>query len=722
MEQNQALSQPLRTLRGISDKRQALFEAMGISCLYDLICHFPRLYENRGNMTTVKDAPPGQKASIILRITGVPHVSASRRNLVRLSFPAADTAGDNVYLVFFNQTYFKDRLKPGTTVRCFGMVSMLGHTKQMLSPKVEFLTSDADISSLPPYVPIYPLGHGITQNMMADAIHNALQILYPPHTPDTLPLFTRERYHLCAEAYAMHQIHRPESADALSRARKRVIFEELTVFALGLALKKAQQEQTKPLPMHAVDLQPFYQQLSFTPTGAQYRAIDAICSNMTSGKSPMNRLLMGDVGSGKTICAAAAIYAAVQNGYQAALMVPTEILARQHDASLRALFLPLGIQTALLIGATKPKEKREIKRALQEGSLPVVIGTHALLEESVSFARLELVITDEQHRFGVLQRAKLRDKRRGVHTLVMSATPIPRTLALMLFGDLEMSVLDELPPARLPVRTAFVDDSYRARMYGFVQKTVQNGEQVYVICPAIDREEETKRVEEMADSYIPDAPNIDTSATNENTLCKCAVEHAEELQKQFPQFRVGCLHGKMKSAEKEAVMQAFSDRKIDILVSTTVIEVGVDVPNATLMIIENAERFGLSQLHQLRGRVGRGKRQSWCILVSNAKTGDSVQRLQIMKQTTSGFEIAKQDLALRGPGDFFSKGGMLDREYRQSGGIRFHLANLCDDMQTVQDAFSAAGEILQNDPLLQSEANQRLKTKMHLQFGDVLTL
>ncbi|MCQ2433483.1 MAG: ATP-dependent DNA helicase RecG, partial [Clostridia bacterium] len=526
---------------------------------------------------------------------------------------------------------------------------------------------------------------------------------------DPLPDEILQKYSLCGYRFAVENIHNPPDEASMDAARKRLIFEELMLFSLGLRLRRQAQLARPALPMQAPDMTPFYAAQPYELTGAQKRAVGDYLSDMTSGRAPMNRLLSGDVGSGKTVCAAAALYIAVQNGYQAALMAPTEILARQHFADLEPMFAGFGVSCRLLVGSTPAAEKRKIKAALSSGELSIVIGTHALLEDNVVFAHCGLVITDEQHRFGVGQRAALAKKAEHVNTLIMSATPIPRTLALMMFGDLDMSVLDEMPPGRQKVSTFAVDETYRARLNGFIRKQVEEGHQVYIVCPAVDENDED---DEAVYEEEGDKPTM-----------KAAVAFANELKNTvFPDLSVDFLHGKMKAAEKDAVMARFVGRETMILVSTTVIEVGVNVPNATLMVVENAEHFGLSQLHQLRGRVGRGKDKAWCILVSDAKTKSAEERLSVMCKTNNGYEIAQKDLELRGPGDFFAgndlSGGGLD--CRQSGGLRFEIASFCDDMAMVEDAFAAAGMIAADDPGLLKPEHLLLRQAVDRAFGTVI--
>ncbi len=709
---------PVTALAGISDTRAKLFAKLGIATLSDLVRHYPRAYEMRGQTVTTAEAKHGMLASMLLTVGTQVRVTTIRRGMVLTRFTAFDESG-TVTITYFNQPYLRDAFVLGATYRFYGRCEKSANGRlSMTSPKYEPvpLSDPGDGSSLPPIYPIYRTTAGLTQKLLASSVEKALPVLLPPdrELPDPLPDDLLRTYNLCDKRFAVQNIHIPGDEYALDAARKRLVFEELMLFSLGLRRRRYLKQQRTGPTMTAPDMTPFFDIQPYRLTGAQNRAVNDFLCDMTRGGAPMMRLLSGDVGSGKTVCAAAALYIAVKNGYQAALMAPTEILATQHYEDLAPMFEALGFSCALLVGATKPKEKAAIKERLSDGSLPLVIGTHALLEDNVVFANCGLVVTDEQHRFGVGQRASLAKKAANLHTLIMSATPIPRTLALMLFGDLDMSVLDEMPPGRQKVSTFAVDESYRDRLNGFIRKQVTEGHRVYIVCPAIEEADEADAEFDPDGSPLPD--------TGRPTL-KAAVAYAEDLQSHvFPDLPVGFLHGKMKPAEKDDIMHRFSCGEIMILVSTTVIEVGVNVPTATLMVVENAEYFGLSQLHQLRGRVGRGKDKSWCILVSDAKNDTAKERLGTMCKTNNGYEIAEKDLELRGPGDFFAtdtgNGGALD--VRQSGGLRFTTASFCDDMEMVQTAFAAADSVMAEDPTLTSDKYAPLADALRASFGEVI--
>ena len=516
-------------------------------------------------------------------------------------------------------------------------------------------------------VPIYPLTAGISQLLLSRAIRQGLDSC-ADILPDCLPDGVRQAHQLCRVNYAYENIHFPESPEALDIARRRLAFEELFFFAIGLKLLRSRRETVSVEPFQPVDMAPFYNALPFTLTDAQRRCVEEAIADMQSGK-PMNRLCQGDVGSGKTMVAAACVYFCIKNGRQAALMAPTELLAEQHYRGLAPLLERLNIRCALLTGSTTVKTKRSVTTQLATGEIDFAIGTHALISGGVAYADLGLVVTDEQHRFGVAQRTALAEKGEHPHTLVMSATPIPRTLALILYGDLDVSVIDQLPPGRKPIETYAVTSAYHPRLYAFIRKQVEAGRQVYIVCPMVSENDE-----------LPDER-------------KAVTEYAQKLQTEiFPDLKVAFVHGKMKATEKDAVMSAFAAGKTDILVSTTVIEVGVDVPNANLMVVENAERFGLSQLHQLRGRVGRGQHQSYCVLVSDNKNDETRQRLKAMMKTADGFKIAEEDLRLRGPGDFFG--------LRQHGLPGLRVADLGCDTRLLAEAQSAADGLLAEDPAL----------------------
>ena len=645
------LSDPITILKGIGSARAAQFAALNIHTLQDLICHFPRGYEDRTRLVTIDKLEVDKPACFRAVVMSHPRTSHVRKGLDITKVQVADHTA-RLNLTFFNQKFTTEQLCYGKEYIFYGAVSgdFIGYN--MTSPSFE--SPDSPPVTTRRVLPIYPLTAGLSNSAVLKAVQQALAICQPPE--EIIPAAVRQRYGILPAEKAYFAIHQPASMQEAEMAKKRLIFEEFFVFSAGLSLMRAARAEKTALPFQNTDMTAFYNALPFPLTGAQRRAIEEILADFGKG-SPMNRLLQGDVGSGKTMVAAAAAYCAARNGCQSALMVPTEILAEQHHASLSRLLTPLGIRVGLLTGSMKEKDKKAIRSAMADGAVDVVIGTHALLSEATTFANLGLVIADEQHRFGVAQRAKLSSKGLDPHLLVMSATPIPRTLSLIMYGDLDVSILDELPPGRQTVDTFLVSESYRPRINAFIRKQVAEGHQCFVVCPAVEENEEL---------------NI-----------KSAEVWAETLQTAvFPDLKVSLLHGKMKGSEKEAVMGAFARQEADILVATTVIEVGGDVPNATLMVIEDADRFGLSQLHQLRGRVGRGSSKSYCILTTHNRNGETLQRLKAFCKTNDGFRIAEEDLRLRGPGDFFGS--------RQSGLPVFRVADLSLDLQTLKDAQAAS--------------------------------
>ncbi len=695
--------EPIGVLHGVGKVKAAAYEKLGVRTLGDLVGHFPRAYENRGEIRLLSEAPENGKTAVILTVATAPRRAMIRRGMTLLKFRAFDDSG-TCEITYFNQDYLADRFTVGAAFRFFGRVEKKGKRYAMSSPVSE---AYAEGQPLPPLVALYPLTEGLSQHQVTQNIESALSLIGDRNDP--LPNEIRTRRGLCTRKYALRNIHFPEDYAALTAAKKRLIYDELFTFSLGMATAHDKTVRHGAPVCGRSDLSRYYALLPYAPTGAQSRVIGEIARDMATDV-PMCRIVVGDVGCGKTVCAAAAMLIAMQSGRQAALMAPTEILARQHYAELKPYFEALGYSVELLVGAVTPANKRKIYERLagesREGRLDAVIGTQALLSEGVRFAAPGLVVTDEQHRFGVGQRAVLSEKNGFAHLLVMSATPIPRSLALTLYGDLAVSTIDEMPPGRQRVDTFLVNESYRERLLGFIRKQVDAGGQVYVVCPAV--EEQETEPEEVTFADIPDVTEdgeVSPGAwetlveRKEQPPLKAAVTYAGELAQRLAGIPVGFVHGKMKSAEKDSVMNRFARGEIKVLVSTTVIEVGVNVPAATLMIVENAERFGLSQLHQLRGRVGRGSRKSYCILVSDSHGETAKKRLSIMCNTYDGFKIAEEDLLLRGPGDFLSgkdqAGGI-----RQSGGVRFRLAEWCTDAGLLKDASEDAKQLLAADPTL----------------------
>lgn len=653
-----ALNDSVRSLSGIGPKKAALLEKLGIRTLRDALECYPRDYDDRTRIVPIAALVEGERACVRAVVGSTPTLHRIRKGMELTKCTIFDDSG-TVGVTYFNNRYYAAQLREGEEYLFCGTVQGFGRGRQMLSPDFAKATPGENGG----IVPIYPLTAGITQRGLLQITDAALRAL-PRDLPDFLPAPLLEKYELPALGNALRAIHRPKSLEEVAAARRRMIFEELFLLCCGLQRLKDRRREAVGLHFENTDLRAFWATLPFPPTGAQSRAVDELVSDCVSG-FPMNRLVQGDVGSGKTAVAAALCVLAAQNGFQAALMAPTEILAAQHAQSLAPLFHSLGFSCALLTGSMTAAEKRAAHAAIAAGEMQIVIGTHALIQKNVDFANLGAVVVDEQHRFGVNQRAALRQKGGMPHVLVMSATPIPRTLALIMYGDLDVSTLDELPPGRHPVETFAVGEKMRPRIYRFIEKQLLDGGQVYVVCPLVEEGE------------LP---------------LKSAEQHAETLQKVLPHRRVALLHGRMKQSEKDAVMAAFAAGNVDVLVATTVIEVGVNVPNANLMIVEDGDRFGLSQLHQLRGRVGRGRRQSYCILFGKDKGEKARARLKILCDTNDGFKIAQADLAQRGPGDFFGE--------RQHGLPELHVANLASDLALMQSARDEAEALLSSDPTL----------------------
>ena len=782
---------PLRELPGVGEARAKGLEKLGLRVAGDLVGYFPRSYEDRRQVYTIAEAPVGELCCVRVMAAEEPRRMHIRKGLDVTRLKVVDGASA-MLVTFFNQGYVRQALHRGEEYILYGRVELMGSHRQMTNPQFEGAERPWACGRI---MPVYPLTAGITNHLLAGLVERAIQELPPP--AETLPDDLLARHRLSPAADCWRSIHFPADEDALDAARRRFAFEELFYLSLGLALLRERRSRGHGPAFGETDLEGFYQLLPFTLTGAQKRALEESAADLALTR-PMNRLVQGDVGSGKTAVAAGCAWLAVRSGWQCAMMAPTEILAEQHAKTLSAMLAPAGIQVGLLTGSMKVSEKRKVLAALETGALPFVVGTHALLSQGVAFRRLGLVITDEQHRFGVEQRAALAAKantpkdppqegrrlcgegggnslspaadeirkgapgaacrageveqraalaakantpkdppqegrrlcgegggnslspaadeiRKGApgaayrageveqraalaakaggeedfspNVLVMSATPIPRTLALIIYGDLDVSVIDELPPGRVPVKTVLVGESKRQRMYGFVRDQVKEGRQVYIVCPAVEENPEG-------------AWDL-----------KAVTEYARVLGEQvFPDLRVGLVHGRMKAKEKEAAMAAFTAGETHILVSTTVIEVGVDVPNASLIIIENADRYGLSQLHQLRGRVGRGKHQSWCVLVSDNRSPDTRARLKVLTQTNDGFKIAEEDLKLRGPGDFFGQ--------RQHGLPALRVADLETDTRVLKEAQDAAAEVLAADPALTRPEHRPLLEKVRRLFEE----
>lgn len=667
-----SLDTDVRYIKGIGEARAKALNKLGIYTLRDLVMAFPRAYDDRSVVKSISELIPGESACVIAAVASQPRLSHIKKGLDIVKLRAVDGRG-SMNVTFFNQSYVRDSLHVGESYAFYGRVGGLIGAPEMTNPVFEPEASFG--KSTGRIMPIYRLTSGISQNMMAKATAAGLSACGDV-MPDPLPKSVQMGRNLAQSRFSYENIHFPKSFEDLELARRRLIFEEL--FVLSCALDSLREKRVKKagFSMKGAELSEFYSALPFKPTDAQRRAIKEAVSDM-SRDVPMSRLVQGDVGSGKTAVAMACCWYAAKSGYQSAFMAPTEILAEQHYRTLCDILEPFGIRVALLTGGMTAKGKRETNERIKNGEVDVVVGTHALISGSVEFSRLGLVVADEQHRFGVQQRAALTEKGESPHVLVMSATPIPRTLALIVYGDLDVSVIGELPPGRQKIDTFSVGENMRPRIYAFIRKLVKEGRQVYIVCPAVDEIEGDEDV-------------------------RAVKEYEEKLEKEvFPDLRVALMHGKMKQKEKDAVMSAFSKGETDILVATTVIEVGVDVPNASLMVVENADRFGLSQLHQLRGRVGRGKHKSYCVLFEGAGGETAKERLGVMCETNDGFKIAETDLRLRGPGDFFGS--------RQSGLPDMHIASFASDMDILRDAQAAAKELMAEDPELRKPENAELR-------------
>ena len=666
---------PVRYLKGVGPKTAERFEKLGILTLSDLLCHYPRRYLDFSKPYSIAEAPADTECVVKAEVFAKPggRILPGGRRMERI------TAGDDVSsleITWFNNPYAAQKLELGQEYYFQGIVTGGMLRRQMVNPQVR---TDAQVKSSP-FEAVYPQTEGLTSSAIAKCVRQLL-----PHAellPDPLPPEMLKKYHLLSKADAVRAIHCPTTEEEAFAARRRLIYEELLVLQLGIGRMKNHGAASTGAPMKKADASPFWESLSFSPTGAQRRAVEEILTDM-SGETSMNRLLQGDVGSGKTLVAAAAIWACIRAGYQAALLAPTEILASQHAENLNRLLSPFGMRVALLTGGMKAAARRTTLAAIRDDEADLIVGTHAILSEGVEFARLGLAVVDEQHRFGVRQRGLLAEKAANPHLLVMSATPIPRTLGLLMYGDLDISILDELPPGRKPVKTRCITGKKRADLYGFLDREIDSGRQVYIVCPAIE----------------------DAGGSGLNAV----KSYYEDIAKAYlPDRRVGLMHGKLKPKEKAEVMDDFKSGRLDALVSTTVIEVGVDVPNATVMVIENAERYGLSALHQLRGRVGRGAAESWCFLVSDNASESVQKRLKFLCSTSDGFAVAQYDLETRGPGDFFGS--------RQHGLPTLQIADLMNDTRTLHAAQSEAVALLAEDPLLERPEHALLARQVEQMF------
>lgn len=677
------LNKEIKYVKGIGPKRANKLNKLGIFTVEDLVFYFPRQYEDRNNLKKIFELEDQEKVTIRVMVNSI-ETSNARKGLVITKIGVRDETGF-AKLTLFNQEYITSTIKKGDTILVFGKVKKNQHGIELSSCEIDLMSNTPKNTC--GIIPIYPLTYGLTNKELINIIKSVFkneQI----NIKEYLPKRIIEKYKLCSIDYAVKNIHNPINKESLKVALYRLVFEEFLMLQLGLFLfKNGVTEKSGVFFKRDENLKKVLESLPFKLTNAQNRALNEILDDMGSDKV-MNRLVQGDVGSGKTVVALLSLANCVLNGYQGALMAPTEILAEQHYISLNETLSQFGINIGLLVGSLTKKQKEKVLEKVKNNEIDILIGTHALIEDKVEFNNLGIVITDEQHRFGVRQRNKLSEKGYNPDILVMTATPIPRTLALILYGDLDISIIDELPPGRQPIETIAVYKDKRDRAYNsLVRSEVEKGRQVYIVCPLV---EESESIE-----------------------AKAAVDLVEELKSEFfTDLRLGLLHGKMKPSEKDETMKRFKNKELDILVSTTVIEVGVNVPNATLMIIENAERFGLAQLHQLRGRVGRGSHKSYCILIYSSKSEVCSQRMNIMEQTTDGFKISEKDLELRGPGEFFGT--------RQHGLPELKVANIFKHMKILKVAQQEARYIIGEDSKLSSYENKFLKRQVLKKFENRL--
>ncbi|MDD6816177.1 MAG: ATP-dependent DNA helicase RecG [Firmicutes bacterium] len=677
------LKDSVSKVKGVGPKKKELLSHLHIETVEDLLGFFPRKYEDRSQVTSIMEAPFDRDVLICGKVVSRKSSASAYNRKVPLRILVEDNTG-SVELVFFNAKYLQNYFLVGQEYVLFGKITLNYGRRQMAHPEFHKLGDKDDVRGI---LPVYPLTEGITQNQMRSwqmAVKDAAE-----QVEEWLPNHVVMDNHLCSPAYAIRNIHFPTDTQKVKESRYRMVFEELLVLQTGLFyIKKGRSSQAEGVSIpKTVSVEPFLKQLPFDLTPGQKKVWDEIEQDLAAHK-PMNRLVQGDVGSGKTAVAELAMYKAVKGGYQAVMMAPTELLAKQHLASLRRDLEPLGLHVELLSSGTRGKERTRILDELERGKIDVLVGTHAIIQPDVRFRKLGIVITDEQHRFGVNQRALLTEKGQNPNVLVMTATPIPRTLAVILFGDLDISVIDTMPTGRKPIRTYLRYNDARKKVYDFLASQVAEGRQCYVVAPLIEE--------------------------SENLDCRSAEELYEEISKGYPKLRVGLVHGGMKQDEKDAVMEKFAAGAIDILVSTVVIEVGIDVANATVMVIENCERFGLAQLHQLRGRVGRSDKQSHCILICGKETEVAAKRNELMVNSTDGFTIAEEDLKLRGPGEIFGT--------RQHGLPELNIADLVKHVDILDQVKDVAKDILEEDPYLRDPDNQVLRDKVKKMFGENIQL
>ncbi len=710
------LKQNVQYVKSVGPTKASLLNNLNIYTLNDLLTYFPREYEDRSKTKNIADVIDGEEVTIQARVISEVNITRIRKNMVIIKTVIEDDTG-RCTVTWFNQTYIKQRIKRGEMYRFFGKITREVNHLEMRNPVFDEAGKEKNTGKI---MPIYPSTYKLSQTAIRQAVENAL-LMVKGEDIETLPEYILKNYNLEDLQKSLQEIHFPSNIENRLSARKRLVFEELLVMQLALLELKGKTEDYEGIKFSKdVKMSDVMNSLPFKLTKAQLKVLEEIDNDMESNK-PMNRLLQGDVGSGKTVVSIISAYKAVKSGFQVAIMAPTAILATQHFEEFKKILEPFNIKCELILGATKPKQKLEITEKLANGEIDVLIGTHSLLTENVVFKNLGLVVTDEQHRFGVRQRETITNKGNHPDVLVMTATPIPRTLALILYGDLDISIIDELPPNRKKIETYAVTKRMEERVNNFIRKNIEEGRQVYVVCPLVEDKEDDD--ESLKEEKINERVGLKSIEQKENTErinqleieemkieafkqkadLKAVKEWTEIYQKQiFPDLRVACVYGKMKPKEKEEVMEKFKNGEIDILISTTVIEVGVNVPNASVMVVENADRFGLAQLHQLRGRVGRGEYQSYCILKYSSQASQvAKERMKIMQETNDGFVIAEKDLELRGTGEFFGT--------KQHGLPEFKIANLFVDMPMLKSVQSVALKIESEDRGLKQEKNQKLR-------------